>query len=273
MSISMEISGCLRRRAFTLLELLVAMAVFSLLIVLLMGMVDSGTKLWRENENRVDSYREARAAISMMERDLRNVLAKNSTNYLRFNAAAFPQLQEADVQKNTNTASAVFFLSAQPASAQDLAANKGDICEVGYFLGYGNSSAGPVNSGISKSMNLYRYFRSSGGTFSNLTNGSSSLFTNVTITGAESDLLARNIKAFRLTPFHLNSAGNYVPYDAVTHGAMPDLVEVSLTALNQDVSRKLLSSGDWINTPGYLTNVTKQVEQTFTTRIRLQDKP
>jgi len=258
--------------AFTMLELLVAMAVFSLLIVMLMGIVDSGTKLWRESENRVDAYRESRAAISMMERDLRNALAMNNTNYIRINAGAFPQLQEADVQKNTNTASAMFFLAAQPASSQDLTANKSDVCEVGYFLAYGNSSAGPANSGLTKSMNLYRYFRSSDGTFSNLTNGSSSLFTNVTITGAESDLLARNIKSFRITPYHLDTNGSIVAYSAAIHGALPDLVEISITALNQDTSRRMVSASDWTSTNSPLAHTIKQVEQTFTTRVRLQDK-
>jgi prepilin-type N-terminal cleavage/methylation domain-containing protein len=260
------------KNAFTLLELLVALAVLSLLIVMLMSMVDNGAKLWRENENRVEAYREARAALGMIERDLRNAIAMNDTNFIRINAEAFPKLLETDVQKNTNGGSAIFFLAAQPAAAQDSAANKGDICEVGYFVGYGNSSAGPVVSGGGKSMNLYRYFRSSDGTFSNLTNSSSSLFTNVTITGAESDLLARNIKSFRLIPYHLDAAGDCVPYNPTTYGAMPDLLEVSITALNQDVSRKLSSVAAWTNSSSSLTNVTGAAEQRFTTRIRLHDK-
>ena len=257
---------------FTLLELLVALAVLSLLIIMLMSMVDSGAKLWRENENRVEAYREARAALGMIERDLRNALAMNDTNFIRLNASAFTNLQEADVQKDTNRASAIFFLSAQPAAAQDLAANKGDVCEVGYFLGYGNSSAGPVASGGGKSMNLYRYFRSSDGTFTNLTNGAASLFTNVTITGAETDLLARNIRAFRLVPYHLDALGNCVAYNPSLYGAMPDLLEVSLTALNQDVSRKFLTAADWTGSNSPLTNVVTPAEQIFTTRIRLHDK-
>lgn len=255
-----------------MLELLVALAVLSLLIVMLMSMVDNGAKLWRENESRVEAYREARAALSMIERDLRNAIAMNDTNFIRINGGAFPNLLESDVQKDTNRGGAIFFLAAQPAAAQDLTANKGDICEVGYFLGYGNSSAGPVVSGGGKSMNLYRYFRSSDGTFSNLTNSSSSLFTNVTITGAESDLLARNIKSFRLIPYHLDAAGNCVAYNPSTYGAMPDLLEVSITALNQDVSRKFLTSADWTSTNTPLTNVAGAAEQKFTTRIRLHDK-
>jgi prepilin-type N-terminal cleavage/methylation domain len=260
-------------RGFTLLEILVALAVLSLLIVVLMSMVDSGTKLWRENENRVEAYREARAALSMMERDLRNAVARGNTNFIRINEQAFARLQESDVQKNTNWAGAIFFLSAQPAAAQEFTANRGDLCEVGYFLAYGNSSSGPLTSGGGKSMNLYRYFRSSDGTFSNLSSGASALFANVTITGAETDLLARNIKAFRLVPYHLDASGNCVPYNPALYGAMPNLLEVSVTALNQDVSRKLETVDDWTGSNAVLTNLIAPVEQVFTTRIRLQDKP
>lgn len=258
--------------AFTMLELLVAMAVFSLLIVLLMGMVDGATKLWRENENRVDAYREARAALGMMARDLNNAIAANNTNYILINTPAFAKLQEADVQKNTNTAGAIFFLSAQPAAAQDLSGNKSDVCEVGYFLAYGNTSIAPAGSTNNKSMGLYRYFRSSNNTFSNLLSGSASLFSNVTITGAHTDLLARNVKSFRITPYQIDASNNRIAYNPATNAAMPDLVEISVTALNQDTARKMDSASDWTNSSGPLTNIIQEVEQTFTTRLRLKDK-
>ncbi|MFV0415202.1 MAG: type II secretion system protein, partial [Chthoniobacterales bacterium] len=53
----------LSRRGFTILELLVAITILSVLVVLLLSMLDNTTKLWRTNENRVESYREARAAL------------------------------------------------------------------------------------------------------------------------------------------------------------------------------------------------------------------
>lgn len=251
-----------------MLELLVAMAVFSLLIVMLMGMVDSGTKLWRDNENRVDSYREARAAINMMSRDLRNTLPATNSGYFLINTNAFTKIPGSEVQRDTNSAGAVFFLSVQPSFAQDASGNKSDICEVGYFLAYGNTSLVPTGD---KSMNLYRYFRSSDSTFSNLVTGPSALFDTGGITGDRTDLLARNVKSFRITPYHIGTNGNPVAYDTA-NGPLPDFLEISITALNQDTSKKLNSVNDWTNQSGNLAKVVGQVEQTFTTRVHI-DRP
>lgn len=253
---------------FTVLELLVAMAVLSLLVVMLMNMVDGASRLWRENENRVDSYREARSAMSVIARDIRQMLSNTNLDYVLINSAAFAKLAESDVQKNTNSAGAIFFLTTVPVRAQDPLANKSDICEVGYFLAYGNTSVAPT-SGASKTMNIYRYFRSSDGTFSNLVSGPSSLFNNVTITGAESDLLARNIKSLQIRPFHVDTNGNCVVYNAPLYGALPDFVEISMTALNKDAASKMNNLADWTNSGGTLSNVINQAEQTFTTRVKV----
>lgn len=254
--------------AFTMIELLVAMAVFSLLIVLLMGMVDGAAKLWRESENRVDAYREARAALGSLARDLNNALPVNNTNYILLNSNAFGRLP-AEAVKDTNSASALFFLSAQPASAQDSSANKSDVCEVGYFLAYDSTSLVPNGA---KSLNLYRYFHSSDGTYSNLLNGPTALYQTGPVTGDRTDLMARNVKSFRVTPYHVDTNGNCMPYNAALYGAPPDLVEISVTTLNQDTARKLTSQEDWTNSGGPITRVIKQVEQTFTTRVRVANK-
>ncbi len=52
------------------------MAVIAVLVVLLLTLVDSASKLWRANESRVDAYREARVAINHRLKDLQNSLAE-----------------------------------------------------------------------------------------------------------------------------------------------------------------------------------------------------
>lgn len=256
-----------RLRGFTILELLVAMAVFAILVVMLMGMVDSGTKLWRENENRVDAFREARATLTVMERDLRNAIQTTNADYVLINDTAFPKLGS-DALKDATNAGAIFFLSAQPTSAQD-SGNKSDVCQVGYFLAFANNSLVPSGQ---KTMNLYRYFRSSDATYTNLVAGGSTLFADTGVTGENTDLLAKNITSFRITPYHLTTNGNRVAYNSTTYGSTPDMLEISVTALNQDTARKLSTLEDWTTPTGPITNIVNKVEQTFTTRVRMKDR-
>lgn len=56
--------------AFTLVELLVAMAVGTLLIVFLFQMFNASARAWRQGEDQAETYREARAALQLMARDL-----------------------------------------------------------------------------------------------------------------------------------------------------------------------------------------------------------
>ena len=190
-------------KAFTLLELLVAIAVMTLLLVLLLNMVDSASSLWRKTENRADSYREARAAIGIMSRDLQNALSSpTNANQFLINADAYPLLSSvgAGLVQDANTGGAVLFLSALPSKAQETNKNKSDVCEIGYFLALGKSSA--VSNAPINTMNLYRYILSSDDTFARMTDNSQPLFpNNLSLSDKEVELLARNITAFSIRAY------------------------------------------------------------------------
>lgn len=111
-------------RAFTIVEMLVSMVVLALLVLAMMSLVDSAMHLWRDNEGRTDACREARAALTVMTRDLRNAVTGPNANLMKFN------LQSGAA--GTNYGSNVFFLASLPPSAQE-AGSKGDVCEVGFF--------------------------------------------------------------------------------------------------------------------------------------------
>jgi len=243
-----------KRGAFTLIELLVAMAVLALLIVFMMGIVDNGTKLWRANENRVDAYREARAALQIMGRDLRYATLAGNTNNFRL-----------DLQSGaagTNYGNNVFFISALPYNAQD-DASKSDLCEVGYFLAYDRT---PASS--NRSINLYRYFRNSNQTYSNMVN--SSCFTNIVTGQTGEEILARNVLSMKITPVSTNSSAQWgTTYTPTTNSYMPQLVEISIVAINQDQAKKLLTMSDWTQTN---TTTMKQSIQTFTTQVFLDNR-
>lgn len=248
-----------KNSAFSLIELLVAMAVLSLLVVMMLGLVDSAAKLWRDSENRVDAYREARAALSIMSRDLRNALATTNTNlFLLNNDGAFAKAP-ASAETNADRAGAAFFLSALPVNAQETGKNRSDICEVGYFLGFER-----LTGATNQTLNLYRFFMSSDDTFTRL--GVNSNFVNVPLVGDSSELLARNVREFKVTPYALSNNA-FVAFTPTTNKPMPDMVELSVTAVNQDAAKRFTNRTDWtsLNPPASLTNA----QQTFTTRIRL----
>ena len=59
-----------RREGFTLIELLVGMTVGILLVVVLFQIFNVAATAWQRSENEADAFREARAAMQLMTRDL-----------------------------------------------------------------------------------------------------------------------------------------------------------------------------------------------------------
>ena len=252
-----------RPPAFTLLELLVSMAVLAVLAVVLLAIVESGTTLWRKSENRVDAYREVRAALGIIARDFQNALAPSSTNYFLFNShGAFARLPSG-AQADAGRAGAVFFLSALPASGQP-PGSKSDVCEVGYFVAFSRTFAS-----TNETLNLNRFFRSSDSTFSNLV--FSNNFNDAAIGAEGEELLARNIRSFRVTPFVVTNGVPSTNFTASTNAPLPDLLEIAITAVNQDAAKRFPSSADWTspNAPPGIA----QEEQTFAIRVVLPRKP
>jgi type II secretory pathway pseudopilin PulG len=122
--------------SFTLVEMLVSVAVFSLLILLLFTLMSSATKLWRQQTGEEESYREARSAYNTMSRDMNGAIASTTTGWFYSNG--------------TNQ---LAFLTTLPNTAQNLNVAPGDICAVGYSLEYSTNDA----SGYQTNMSLYRY--------------------------------------------------------------------------------------------------------------------
>ena len=243
----------LRSRAFTLMEMLVSMAVLAVLGVAMVSFVESAIGHWRDNEGRTEACREARAALTVITRDLRNAVAGTNVNLMKFN------LQSGAA--GTNYGSNVFFLASLPPSAQE-ERSKSDLCEVGFFLALDRTSASP-----NRALNLYRYFRSSNQTFSNLTSGS--LFTNVT-TGAEGEeLLARNVVGMKITPVSA-SDGNWIPFAPTAEAPLPAIIEITLVTIRPDVAQKLEDLDKWTDTNSLFM---RQAVQSFTTRVNVGKRP
>jgi type II secretory pathway pseudopilin PulG len=238
--------------AFTLVEMLVSMAVLALLVLAMMTMVESAVKLWRAFEERTDACREARAALVIMARDLRNAVADTNVDFMKFN------LQSGAA--GTNYGSNVFFLASLPVSAQD-AGSKSDVCEVGYFLALDRTPAS-----TNRSLNLYRYFRNSNHTFSNI--ASSSLFTNIAAGAAGEELLARNVVAMKITPVRAR-AGGWTAFAPTPDAPLPEVIEITLGTIGQDAAKRMEDSASWTDTNSAFMNRALQI---LTTRINVGNK-
>ena len=242
--------------AFSLLEVLVAVSVLSILLVILLNIVQGATNLWRTSENKVEAYREARAALQVISSDLKNILPSTNFAFFRTDLTNTPNLG---------------FLATLPLSSQNTN-SLGDVCTIGYFLKYDNKSPVAGDNGR-QSYNLYRYFVESNKTFTNLTANPTTSITKSFDTN-HFEILARNVVSFNATYSVTNASGNFSTW--TTQNAtypMPNLVEITITAVNNERTMRFgprSASGEWdtfssdTNSPDYRKNT-----KTFTTRIKL----
>lgn len=254
-----------------MIELLVAVAVLSVLVVMLFGLVDSATKLWRDNENRVDAFREARAALAVITSDLNSLSASANTNFLSLTAvgAAAP---DADAQ-------GLYFLTLLPPTAQP-SGNKSDLCAVGYFRRwtFQNDGFGQTNASdpTRKGFHLFRSLYGSDLTYSNLLAGAPPLRDLQQPTASVAvapEILARNILGlefvcYAATTNYTNASSQaYVPWTYATNNPLPQMIEVRLTAISDEAAKKLGGDRSRWSTNDALV---EKEARTFVSRIRLR---
>jgi len=239
------------------------MSVMALLLVLLLGMVGGATRIWRDGESRADSYREARAALGIMARDFGGLAPTTNAGHFLINSDAFPALSAIS---NIATNSAVLFLSALPASAQDPSSNRSATCQIGYFLAFGKSS--PVSGSQGNSMNIYRYMLSGDPTFFRLADVAMPVFPDDLSTDYDPrvELLARNITGITFRAYSATS-DSLAAFSSSAATPVPDLIEICISAISQEAAKKLGSNRDVWENPA--SPAVQPALQTFTTRIHI----
>jgi prepilin-type N-terminal cleavage/methylation domain-containing protein len=239
-----SIQNRVRTCAFSLIELLVALTVLCLLCALLFSIVSNATKLWRDQEGREESFREARAALNFISRDIGNALDTKNQGWFY------------------SSSNQMAFLASLPAGAQSEGRNQSDICAIGYSLEWGK--ANPNDPSEKECMALYRYVRFSNPTYADNVlpaAGVKTVFDNPDGQDTVRELLARNVSRMSFVPYSTNDSGVPVPYAPTTSSSMPDFVGLSISTINERTAAQLgTNQTEWRNTNSLLL---KQNEQSF----------
>lgn len=207
-------SGTSFRAGFTLLEVLLSMVILSLIIVILAGMGDGASRLWRDRASKREAAGEAAAGLQMIGEDLRSAVITTNPSTL-----VIPKQQGESHPGGPENG--FFFISQEPDALRD-PNSEGGLCAVGYFV-VPDSKKGPVG-------NLYR-FRVSGkkatAAFSH--DQLTQLYAMASIDNPATELIARNILSMEVKP---------APQGA--HG-MPSTLMITLRAVGGETARQLSS--------------------------------
>lgn len=120
-----------KRNSFTLLEILVAMAILGVVIAVLYTSFRGGTSSWKAGDARSQRCQNARAALEIMSREIKQAFTRTGSTTLRFQGNNSTWTDTEVTPNVLRTADSIYFtaLSNFPNGSTEY-----DICEVGYHL-------------------------------------------------------------------------------------------------------------------------------------------
>jgi len=228
--------------AFTLTELLIAVAITSLIVVMLGTMFGAITKASSRANQRIDAFRDARAALQMIERDLSGIVRnqRDATGAAIRRPAAYLALDNIYTDPGSLNAAS----NNQQLYALVAAKNRGtgDVCAVGYYCRWDTSR---------KAYSLHRFFTDSTATYNQLASASVTTAnyaseTDLYTPAASDDVLASYVWDFRVTPYDSSGAAiTTYPYvcdpSASATAPLPGAIEISFKAMSQQAARTVMS--------------------------------
>jgi hypothetical protein len=260
-----------------LVELLIA-AVITVVIVVMLGlMLGSLMTSASHASQRVDAFRDARAALQMMERDLSNLVraqwniqtspVPTPTPSPITRPAAYFALDNIYTDPAVGNQQIYGLVAVKTTGAPT--PSVGDVCAVGYYCRWeGNRYT------------LRRFFRDSAHTFSVLQNAVSyaadSDLYDLNAADARNDVVAAYVWNFKVAVY--DASGNLqttYPYicdqSATTPTQLPAAIEISFNAMSPQAARTVMSvsssPADWMNMN---VNLVNPHTYQFRTRINLQ---
>jgi len=252
--------SCPTLAAFTLIELMAATTVLSVILLMMVGMQDQMSKAWSNANRRTDATREARAALSLMAADLTCPIFRQPTNSSPKDEFAYSLTNQGlpffyssngtnfgltitNIQSNS---SCLFFVAPKKITSTN---NSSDLALVGYYVGRTISTN--INGFNTTNLNLYRYYVTNPST--NLsawfaTPNVGSLFSAI---GTNSEILARNVANLQILFYNENAPMvngiNYTNTTSKGTNYRANKMQVSLTLYPEDVAQKFTSLQNWTN--------------------------
>jgi prepilin-type N-terminal cleavage/methylation domain-containing protein len=211
---------------FTLIELMCAMVIGSIILLTAASLLGSSGEGYERVSGGVASEREARAAINQLNADLATAQFHPESKFLKSNNA-WPDDE-------------IGFLCLQPAQAQAEADRIGDLCAVYYYLD-------DLTLGGKSVRCLMRGFRSSSKTFEALEfdNVDTALFIRDSV---NDEPIAFGVVAFEARPKEWDTAaGQWRDWklDPLDPGAGPQAHQVRLVVARRDLAGRLKTPADW----------------------------
>ena len=238
--------------AFTLGELLVSLAITGLIVLLLGRVFTAAATQWQAGDQRIDSFREARAALQMIARDLSRAHLDGDPQMLR--------LSDLDSDPAGNEYAKEAFAIAPIANS-----GKSDLCAVGYYLSW---------DATVKAYRLKRLFKDSDATVPVLANTAPNFNSLFTKAPASDEDLASYAWDLRFRPGVLA--------DSEPPSANPSTkwqwVEVRFKAMSAAAAGKFrnmtVSEATWNDpTDAIYRRLILPNEQQFVTRVKLHQAP
>jgi type II secretory pathway pseudopilin PulG len=235
---------------FTLVELLIAVSLTSLIVVMLGIMFGSLLSTSSRASQRIDAFRDARAALQMIDRDLSGLVRnqRDSVGAPVTRPAAYFALKNIYADPGSISATA----NNQQIYALIAAKNSGlgDVCSVGYYCQWDKTK---------NAYNLCRFFHDSIATYNVFAAAAANYVTDSSLytPAASDDVLASYVWDLRVTAYD-SSGAVITPYpyvcdqSAASATPLPAAIEVAFKAMSQQAGRTMTSvssnPNDWLDT-------------------------
>ena len=220
----MKSGTCSPRSGFTLVEVMVTMAIGSIILLVAATVLSRAGDGYDRSSGNVAAEREARAALTQLAGDLAKAEWHQDT-ILENGGSGWKQAK-------------LGILSLQADDAQSGDKRNGDLCAIHYYIK-------DIEVGGELVRCLMRGFRESGDVFPALRQGSyDSLFT-------EEDAdepVAFGVVSFSAEPLQRDGGGRWEPWNGDTSAA-PAALRVKLVVARRELLGKLTTSGEWDSGP------------------------
>jgi prepilin-type N-terminal cleavage/methylation domain-containing protein len=158
-----------RRSGFTLIELMVAMAITTIIVGVLISITAIALDTWTRSRSEIRAARQAKAMADTMARDFEALVTRRGNNFQWLHAESEPDLPGPTAMRSSNASELIFFTAATDRyeGAINTADDRGgDVSCVSYRLQYQDPIAG--NETAFSTFALYRLLVNPDETFEDL---------------------------------------------------------------------------------------------------------